>query len=310
MKALEEECRKSIEFPETEMTEMIWWKPYTTPNHQSFYDLLCLYGAYMWGVDVQIFKEPVRYLKVHRTCWTWFKTSNILSFVDLIIHTMVHDLLWHSPPPIAASDFVRLRFQNSRNGFVGGSTHPEDKGQHPKMSQGCLVALGGLEDFLPLFLSFAVLFLLCSSSLSSFELSRSPKSSSMPLTSVSFWCFLHPVHRTLHSLLKRGTWFDSQHVLNNLSACSPSLNESWLARLHFHESTGTQNCAVRGLLSSLKFGFSTTIGYSRRQSTLQREKRQPRTAQCGVPVATTWALHNLNGRMKAICRDLLIYDRF
>lgn len=152
------------------------------------------------------------------------------------------------------------------------------------MSQGGLVALGGLEDFLPFFLSFAVLFLLCSSSLSSFELSRSPKSSSMPLTSVSFWCFLHPVHRTLHSLLKMGTWFDSQHVLNNLSACSPSLNENWLARLHFHESTGTQNCAVRGPLSSLKFGFSTTIEYSLRQSTLQREKQQPRTAQCGVPV--------------------------
>ena len=155
MKALMEECLKSIEFPETEMKEMIWWKPYTTPNHQSFYDLLCLYGAYMWGVDIQIFKEPVRYLKVHRTCWTWFKTNHILSFVDLVIHTMVHDPLWHSPPPIAASDFVRLRFQNSRNGFVGGSTHP--------------VALGGLEDFLPLFLSFTVLFLPCSSSLSSFQ---------------------------------------------------------------------------------------------------------------------------------------------
>ena len=48
-------------------------------------------------------------------------------------------------------------------------------------------------------------------------------------------------------------------------------------------------------LFSLKFGSFMT----RRRPKFQREKR-PRTAQCDVLVATTWAL------LKTICRDLLI----
>ena len=61
---------------------------------------------------------------------------------------------------------------------------------------------------------------------------------------------------------------------------------------------------------TLKCGSSTTTLSVVVEDPHFSEKSRPRTAQCGVSVATTWALRNLNGLLKAICRDLPIYDRF
>ena len=84
-------------------------------------------------------------------------------------------------------------------------------------------------------------------------------------------------------------------------ACSPSLSESWLAgqpRAALCSSTSWNSRRYWN-----KELYDAVRRFSRwnleRRPKFQREKR-PRTAQCDVLVATTWAL------LKTICRDLLI----